>query len=95
MLEQISQAGARLGLDLTVPFEQLPKKTQNLLLNGGTGFPGILRLLQRSLRIARAKRYREWLMEYMSPIECAGVPRQAAEADEPGGAGEGRRHRAN
>ena len=40
MLEQISQAGARLGLDLTVPFEQLPKKTQNMLLNGGTGFPG-------------------------------------------------------
>ena len=39
----ISQAGARLGLDLTKPFEQLPKKTQNMLLNGGTGFPGILR----------------------------------------------------
>ena len=32
-------------------------------------------------------------MEYMSPIECAVLPRQAAEAGEPGGAGEGHLHR--
>jgi excinuclease ABC subunit A len=69
MLEQISQAGARLGLDLTVPFEQLPKKTQNLLLNGGTGFAGILSLLKHRFE-SSSDAGREWLMEYMSPIPC-------------------------
>jgi excinuclease ABC subunit A len=69
MLEQISQAGARLNLDLGVPFEKLPKKVQTLMLNGGTGFPGILRLLlQRYENSSDAGR--EWLMEYMSPIDC-------------------------
>ena len=40
MLEQISQAGARLGLDLTVPFEQLPKKTQNTAAERRHRIPG-------------------------------------------------------
>jgi excinuclease ABC subunit A len=69
MLEQISQAGARLNLDLNVPFEKLPKKVQTLMLNGGPGFPGIMRLLlQRYENSSDAGR--EWLMEYMSPIDC-------------------------
>ncbi len=50
MLEPISQAAARLGIDLTVPFEKLPKKTQGILVNGGTGFPGgIMKLLDNRL----------------------------------------------
>jgi excinuclease ABC subunit A len=69
MLEQISQTGARLNLDLGVPFEKLPKKLQTLMLNGGPGFPGIMRLLlQRYENSSDAGR--EWLMEYMSPIDC-------------------------
>ena len=39
---------------------------------------------------AASEGYREWLMEYMSPTTCPDVPGQAAEAGEPGGAGEGR-----
>ena len=69
MLERISQAGARLSLDLTVPFEQLPKKTQHLLLHGGTGFPGILTILEERFA-ASAEGTREWLLDYMSPVEC-------------------------
>jgi excinuclease ABC subunit A len=69
MLEQISQAGARLNLDLTVPFEQLPTKTQKLLLNGGAGFPGIMKILDDRFR-SSSEAGREWLMEYMSPVEC-------------------------
>ena len=70
MLEQISQAGARLSLDLSVPFEKLPKKTQTLLLNGGTGFAGILNLLDNRFQDA-GEAGREWLMDYMSATECA------------------------
>jgi excinuclease ABC subunit A len=70
MLEVISQAGARLGFDLGIPFESLPKKTQGILLNGGSGFPGIMKLLDDRFR-ASSDAGREWLMEYMSPIECA------------------------
>ncbi len=77
MLEQISQAAARMGLDLTVPFEQLPKRTQNLLLHGGSGFSGILNLLKDRFE-ASSDSGREWLMEYMAPIEC---PASAAASD--------------
>ena len=88
MLEQISQAGARLGLDLTVPFEQLPKKTQNMLLNGGTGFPGIMRLLDDRFRSSS-----EAVPRMADGVHVADrvrrVPRQAVESHESRGSGEG------
>jgi excinuclease ABC subunit A len=69
MGERLGQTAARLGLDLSKPFEDLPKRVQNLLLNGGQGFDGILRLLERSYESA-PEGYREYLMEYMSPTLC-------------------------
>jgi excinuclease ABC subunit A len=70
LLEQIGQAAARLNLNIDVPFEQLTKKTQAVLLNGGTGFPGLLKILQNRFN-SSSDSGREWLMEYMSPIECS------------------------
>jgi excinuclease ABC subunit A len=69
MLTGLTEAAQTLGIDLSVPFEELPKKTRNILLNGNAQFSGILKLLDESY--ARASdTYREWLMEYMSPSEC-------------------------
>ncbi len=37
----------------------------------GLRFPGVIRYLERSLEEAASDTYREWLMQYMSPVECA------------------------
>ncbi|HYO80178.1 MAG TPA: excinuclease ABC subunit UvrA [Bryobacteraceae bacterium] len=69
MADRVGQFAARQGLDLSHPFETLPKKTQAVLLHGGPGFPGVLGVLQETFETTGEK-YREWLMEYMSPTEC-------------------------
>ncbi len=69
MADRLGQYAARQGIDLGVPFEDFPKKTQNVLLNGAAGFPGILGVLQETFDTT-GEGYREWLMEYMSPTEC-------------------------
>jgi excinuclease ABC subunit A len=69
MAERLGNFAARQNIDLSVPFEDLPKKTQNAFLNGATGFPGILGTLQETFDNT-SEGYREWLMEYMSPTEC-------------------------
>src|SRR5689334_11365215 len=62
--------GARiLHINLATPFDQFPKKTQKLLLEGGNGFPGILKVLDQSFQEA-GETYREWLTDYMSATEC-------------------------
>ncbi len=69
MNEKLGQAAARHLVDLSVPFDQMPKKTQHLVVSGGSGFPGILKILDESFENA-TEGYREWLMEYMSATEC-------------------------
>jgi excinuclease ABC subunit A len=69
MSDRLGQFAARQGLDLAKPFEELPKKIQNTLLNGASGFPGILGILNETFENT-GEGYREWLMEYMSPAEC-------------------------
>ncbi|MDQ2711341.1 MAG: excinuclease ABC subunit UvrA, partial [Acidobacteriota bacterium] len=57
------------NIDLSVPFEDLPKKGRTQLLHGDARHPGILQTLDDNY--ARASEgYREWLMEYMSPTVC-------------------------
>jgi excinuclease ABC subunit A len=56
-------------IDLSVAFEDYPKKTRNLLLNGNSQYPGILAVLQESYSRS-SENYREWLMDYMSPTAC-------------------------
>src|SRR5437870_5237925 len=50
-------------IDLSTPFENLPRKTQALLLEGGNGFPGILKILQNTFDDA-SEEYRAWLTDY-------------------------------
>ena len=69
MNSNLTEAAANFDIDLSLPFEELPKRTRNLLLNGNSQFPGILKILDESYSRS-SEGYREWLMEYMSPTEC-------------------------
>ncbi len=65
----LNEASRILKIKLATPFNQFPKKTQKLLLDGGNGFPGILKILDQSFQEG-GEGYREWLTDYMSPAEC-------------------------
>ncbi len=65
----VREAASRLNLDLSVPFQDLPKRARASLVDGANGFPGILAILKQSFDDAPAS-YRDWLMEYMSPAVC-------------------------
>ena len=65
----VMEAARRQRINLAKPFGDLPAKTQEYVLMGGAGFPGILRLLEDRFEESTDV-YREWLMDYMSPIEC-------------------------
>ncbi|MBV9085442.1 MAG: excinuclease ABC subunit A, partial [Acidobacteriaceae bacterium] len=69
MLSGLTDAAETLGIDISKPFEELPKKTRNLLIYGNSQFPGILKMLDDNFSRA-SEGYREWLMDYMSPTEC-------------------------
>jgi excinuclease ABC subunit A len=69
MMQNVSEAAGNFKIDLSRPFELLPQKTRHLLLFGGGDFPGILKILEESFEGA-PERYREWLMDYMSPATC-------------------------
>jgi excinuclease ABC subunit A len=56
-------------INLKKPFDSLPRKAQETLLEGANGLPGILAILQQSYDEA-PEGYREWLTDYMSPVEC-------------------------
>jgi excinuclease ABC subunit A len=57
-------------IDLKTPFEELPLKAQEQLLTGAGGFAGILGILQELYQDS-SETYREWLTDYMAPVECA------------------------
>ena len=74
MLAIVAQA---MKIDLDKPFDQLPEKTQNLLLFGPgekeaprLGFRGILAFLRQNLNDSGSESYREWLLGYMTPVKC-------------------------
>ncbi len=69
MITSLTEGAEQLKIDLSKPFEELPKKIRQVLLSGSGEFPGILNLLEESFRQA-SEGYREWLMEYMSATEC-------------------------
>jgi excinuclease ABC subunit A len=70
MSHWLNEAARVLNIKLATPFDEFPKKTQKLLLEGTNGFPGILKILEQAFEEA-SEGYRDWLTEYMSPIECA------------------------
>ncbi len=69
MNSALNEAAEILGIDLSHAFEELPKKTRNVLIHGNGQFSGILKILDESYSRA-SEGYREWLMEYMSPTTC-------------------------
>jgi excinuclease ABC subunit A len=69
MLSALSEAGETLSIDLSIPFEDLPKKTRTTLIHGNSQFAGILKTLDEHYSRA-SEGYREWLMEFMSPTTC-------------------------
>ena len=69
MSHWLNEAARVLNIKLATPFDEFPKKTQKLLLEGTNGFPGILKILEQAFEEA-SEGYRDWLTEYMSPIEC-------------------------
>ncbi len=69
MTSAVAEMAEDCKIDLAVPFEDLPRKSRNLLIYGNSRFPGILKTLDE--HYARASEgYRDWLMEYMSPTVC-------------------------
>src|SRR5579884_3658379 len=69
MAHRLTDSAERLAIDLDTAYEDFPKRTQTLLMNGGPGFPGIVKILEDTFEDASAA-YREWLMDDMSPSTC-------------------------
>ncbi len=70
-------AAQKYGFDLSTPFEQFPRKTQNLILYGPEesdkkrgGFLGIFAYLRQSMADSSSEAYREWLLDHMSATTC-------------------------
>jgi excinuclease ABC subunit A len=77
LLKLIHLAADRYGIDLKLPFEDLPVKHQHVLVYGPpkgeaprTGFHGILSFLRNTIEEARSDGYREYMMNYMSATPC-------------------------
>jgi len=76
LIHMLNITAAAYGFDLSTPFEKLPEKIQNLLLNGEperggkTGFRGILVYLKQVLDDSTSDTYKEFLLDYMSATEC-------------------------
>ena len=69
VVHTVTEAARRQKVDLSKPFEDLPPKAQDFIMFGGNGFEGLLALMDEKYSEA-ADVYRDWLMDYMSPIEC-------------------------
>ncbi len=70
-------ASAAYGFDLATPFDQFPRRVQDLVLYGPketngkrVGWPGVLAILRQNLDEATSETYREWLLNYMTASPC-------------------------
>jgi excinuclease ABC subunit A len=77
LLKLIHLAAQKYKIDLSLPFEQLPEKQQDLLLYGPpkteaprTGFHGILAYLRDWMRDLKSEEGREYMLNYMSASIC-------------------------
>ncbi|HEX5482481.1 MAG TPA: excinuclease ABC subunit UvrA [Terriglobia bacterium] len=74
----LTRAAEEFGFDLKTPFNEFPRKTQNLILYGkasggsrsGPSFIGIIPILDRWYHESASEGYREWFEHYMSAIPC-------------------------
>src|SRR5690349_19362109 len=76
LIHELQIVAASCGIDLRTPFENLPEKRHDVLLNGEqgrggrTGFHGIFGYLEQNLEESTSEGYRDWLMDHMSATEC-------------------------
>jgi len=77
LLKLIHLAALKYKIDLSLPFEKLPEKQQNLLLYGPpkseaprTGFHGILAYLRHWMQDVKSDEGREYMLNYMSASMC-------------------------
>jgi excinuclease ABC subunit A len=77
LIHMLQLAAAACGFDLATPFEQLPRKTRDLILYGPPrgeqkrgGFLGVFAYLRRSMEDSSSEAYREWLLDHMSATTC-------------------------
>jgi len=77
LLNLIKLAAEKHKINLKLPFEQLTKVEQDLLLYGPpsgemgrTGFHGIFAYLRSNLEETKSEGYREYMMQYMSATNC-------------------------
>ncbi|MBA3913891.1 MAG: excinuclease ABC subunit UvrA [Acidobacteriales bacterium] len=77
LIRQLKIVAEAHKFNLSTPFDQLPVKIQNLLVFGETtsgrktGFAGILGYLRQVQEGTTSEGYREYLLEYMTPIQCS------------------------
>jgi excinuclease ABC subunit A len=69
MQQAVGEAAKRLRINLSKPFEDLPQKSQQALLNGSGDFPGIIKILERAFE-DYSEGYRDYLMDFMSATTC-------------------------
>jgi len=77
LLRLIKLAAEKYKINLKLPFADLPKPQQDLLLYGPpknevgrTGFHGIFAYLRSNLDDTKSEGYREYMMQYMSATTC-------------------------
>ncbi len=77
LIHILQLAAEAYGFSLTTPFEQLPRKTQNLILYGPEqgekkrgGFLGVFAYLRQAMEDSSSEAYRDWLLDHMSATTC-------------------------
>ena len=77
LLRLIKLAGEKYKINLKLPFAELTKGQQDLLMYGPpkgeagrTGFHGIFAYLRANLEDTKSEGYREYMMQYMSATTC-------------------------
>ncbi len=77
LIRILQLAAEAYGFDLSTPFEQLPRKTQNLILYGPEkgekkrgGFLGVFAYLRQAMEDSSSEGYRDWLLDHMSATTC-------------------------
>jgi excinuclease ABC subunit A len=71
MATAITSLATKHKIPITLPFADLPVKSQNILLEGAGAQKGVLAVLESYILDPSASdTYREWYMQYMSPTTC-------------------------
>jgi excinuclease ABC subunit A len=70
MKQAVGAAAKKARIPLTKPFDELTERQRLYVLEGNGDFPGVLKLLDHAFREYPAESYRDYLMQFMSPVEC-------------------------